>query len=421
MIGIQTTPGKAAAKTFADRMDACIARPAELLLTFNMGSTTLKVAAFEKHAPVIPVFRLTVEIASGKSWGSGNVPPLLRAFEPHQDVADIVALVVSHAATRGQVVNVLAHRVVHGGRFTGPEWITDELLHELEDLETLCPLHQPPALEIIWHLRALWPELPQIAVFDTAFHSHLPALATTYALPAELRAQGVMAHGFHGISCQHVLRELQVQQPELAAGRVLIAHLGQGASMTAVLQGRSVATSMGFSTLDGLPMGTRSGQLDPGILLYLLDLGWNKSRLTDLLYHQSGLLGLSGLSADMRELLESRSEAARFAVDYFCYRAARMAASLACAMEGLDTLVFTGGVGEHQPRIREKICERLAWMGVEIDLEANRAGKGALNRPESRCRVLVLPCDEEAEISRQCAGLQVQAPLAGPFPQASGS
>lgn len=419
MIGSRINPCKAATETFADSMDACLVKPAELLLTFNMGSTTLKVAAFERHAPAIPVFRLTVEIASGKSWGSGQVPPLLQAFDPHQDVSDIVALVVSHAAGRGQGVGVLAHRVVHGGRFTGPEWITDELLHELEDLETLCPLHQPPALEIIWHLRALWPELPQIAVFDTAFHGHLPALATTYALPAALRAQGVMVHGFHGISCQHVMHELQARQPALAAGRVLIAHLGQGASMTAVLQGKSVATSMGFSTLDGLPMGTRSGQLDPGILLYLLDLGWNKSRLTDLLYHQSGLFGLSGLSADMRELLESRSEAARFAVDYFCYRAARMVASLACAMEGLETIVFTGGVGEHQPLIRERICQRLAWLGVELDPAANLAGQDVLSRSESRCRVLMLPCDEESEISRQCADLLVLQPQGEPLRNAA--
>ncbi len=205
------------------------------------------------------------------------------------------------------------------------------------------------------------------------------------------------------------MRELQATQPLLAGGRVLIAHLGQGASMTAVHQGKSVATSMGFSTLDGLPMGTRAGQLDPGILLYLLDQGWNKSRLTDLLYHQSGLLGLSGLSADMRELLASPGEAARFAVDYFCYRAARMAASLACAMEGLDVLVFTGGVGEHQPLLRERICQRLGWMGVELDREANLAGEGMLSRPGSRCRILMLACDEEVEISLQCAGLSMDA------------
>lgn len=396
-------------------MDACTTQPTELLLTFNMGSTTLKVAAFEVAAPAAPLFRLTVEVATGSTRGSGKVPPLLASFEPHQDVTDIVTLITSHAAQAGQVVSLLAHRIVHGGRFAGPQWLTDEVLQELEDLEPLCPLHQPPALEIIWHLRALWPELPQAAVFDTAFHLQQPALASSYALPGPLRAQGLVAHGFHGVSCEHVMRELQDHQPFLAGGRVLIAHLGQGASMTAVQQGRCVATSMGFSTLDGLPMGTRAGQIDPGVILYLLDQGWNKSRLTDLLYHQSGLLGLSGLSADMRELLDSRSESARFAVDYFCYRAARMAASLACAMEGLDTVVFTGGVGEHQPLVREKICQRLGWLGVELDAGANGAGRGDLSRPGSRCRVLLVPCDEEVEISRQCADLAVQHPQVASF------
>lgn len=396
-------------------MDVATTPPTELLLTFNMGSTTLRVAAFALKAPAVPLFRLAVEVASGQVQGSGNVPPLLQAFEPHLDLTDIVALVASHAAGAGQVVAMVAHRVVHGGRFTGPQWLTDEVLQELEDLEPLCPLHQPPALEIAWHLRALWPELPQAAVFDTSFHLQQPALATTYALPGPLRAQGVVAHGFHGISCQHVMRQLQAHQPFLAGGRVLVAHLGHSASMTAVHQGRSVATSMGFSTLDGLPMGTRPGHLDPGIVLYLLDQGWNKSRLTDLLYHQSGLLGLSGLSADMRELLASRSDAARFAVDYFCYRAARTAASLACAMEGIDSLVFTGGMGEAQPEVRDRICQRLGWLGVELDGDANQAGHGTLSSAASRVKVLVVPCDEEAEISRECSDLAVQHPEAASF------
>ena len=377
--------------------------PLPLLLAFNMGSASLKVAAFELGGAPQPLFRLCIELASGHATGSGAVPAALAGFEAHMDVTDVVTLVVSHAAAPGQQVAMLAHRIVHGGRFAGPQWLTDEVLQELEDLEPLCPLHQPPALEIVWHLRALWPELPQAGLFDTAFHLHQPALATTYALPAPLRAQGVIAHGFHGLSCQSVLRALQAEQPLLASGRVLVAHLGHSASMTAIHHGRSVAASMGFSTLDGLPMGTRAGALDPGIILYLLDQGWNKSRLTDLLYHQSGLLGLSGLSADMRELMASSGDSARFTVDYFCYRAARMAASLACAMEGLDALVFTGGVGEHQALVREKICQRLGWMGVELDAEANRGGIGLLGRSGSRCRILVLPCDEEVEIARQCA------------------
>jgi acetate kinase len=390
--------------------------PVPLLLAFNMGSATLKVAAFALGGAPEPLFRLAVELSSGLATGSGAVPEALARFGPHLDITDVATLVVSQAAAPGQQVAMLAHRIVHGGRFAGPQWLTDEVLQELGDLEPLCPMHQPPALEIVWHLRTLWPELPQAGLFDTAFHLQQPALAATYALPAPLRAQGIVAQGFHGLSCQGALRALQAEQPLLAAGRVLVAHLGHSASMTALHHGRCVATSMGFSTLDGLPMGTRAGALDPGIILYLLDQGWNKSRLTDLLYHQSGLLGLSGLSADMRELMASNSDAARFTVDFFCYRAARMAASLACAMEGLDALVFTGGVGEHQPLVREKICQRLGWMGVELDVEANREGAGMLGRIGSRCRILVLPCDEEGEIARQCASdLAVEPPQAVAF------
>lgn len=374
----------------------------DILLTFNKGSSSLKVAAYALCTPSLPLFRLSLELATGRTHTQGRVPEFLHGFEPHQDITDIVTLIACHAASPDQRLAAVAHRVVHGGSYREPQWLDEALINELEELEVLCPLHQPPALEIICHLRELWPELPQVAVFDTAFHRDQPALATSYALPAPLREQGISAYGFHGISCQHVMRMLQDEHPPLAEGRVLIAHLGHGASMTAVQGGRSIASSMGFSTLDGLPMGTRCGDLDPGVLLYLLERGWNKSRLIDLLYHQSGLLGLSGHSSDMRELLASKNEAARFAVDYFCYRAARTAASLATAMEGLETLVFTGGIGEHQPRIRERICQRLAWLGVEIDSEANLAGRHEMSRPGSRCRILVVPADEETEISRQC-------------------
>ena len=201
------------------------------------------------------------------------------------------------------------------------------------------------------------------------------------------------------------MRVLGERHAEYADGRVLVAHLGQAASITAVHHGSSVACSMGFSTLEGLPMGTRCGELDAGVLLYLMEKGWSKSRLTDLLYYQSGLLGLSGLSADMRELLASKAEAARFAVDYFCYRAARTAASLACAMEGVETLVFTGGIGEHQPLIREKICQRLRWMGVDIDSVANRNDQEVISTPASSCRIIAVPADEEGEMSLQYRNL----------------
>lgn len=372
----------------------------DLLLTFNIGSSTLKVGAYLLRDPASPVFCLSVELSSGLTHIQGSPPEECLSFAPHQNVEDIAAIIVSNTHDRRSRVAACVHRIVHGGKkFHQPQWIDAGVLRDLGELEVLCPLHQPPALEIIHHLRKLWPELPHIVVFDTAFHHEQPELARTYALPATLRESGVEAYGFHGISCQHVMRELQEHQPALAVGRVLIAHLGQGSSMTAVFGGKSVACSMGFSTLNGLPMATRCGQLDAGIVLYLLELGWSKSRLTDLLYHRSGLLGLSGTSGDMRELLSSKSDMANFAVEYFCYRAAREVGSLAAALEGLDGLVFTGGIGENQPLIRKKITERLGWLGGKIDEEANILGKQVISSPSSRFNILIIPADEEQELS----------------------
>lgn len=377
----------------------------DLWLTLNIGSSSLKAAAYRLQDTQQPVFRYSVELATGIGHGSGDVPPALCAPQSLERLEEVAARLVSQAARPGQRVHAVLHRVVHGGPHRHPHIVTDSLLQELEKLESLCPLHQPPALELIHHLRQLWPGLLQIAVFDTSFHQSQPAMARSYALPAPLRQQAMLSGGFHGISCQHVLRQLRREHPALASGRVLVAHLGQGASISAIHHGESVACSMGFSTLDGLPMGTRCGELDPGVLLWLLEQGWSKSRLTDLLYHQSGLLGLSGESADMRVLLSSPAEAATFAVDYFCYRAARMAASLACALQGVDAMVFTGGIGEHQPRIREKICRQLQWMGVEIDSAANLVGHGVISSAASSCQLLVVVADEEGEMCLQAQPL----------------
>ncbi len=373
----------------------------DLLLALNVGSSSLKAAVYRLCDGAHPVFRYSVELGSGTCQTSGEVPAALRESPPGELLEDIVARLVSQAALPGQRVLAIVHRVVHGGHQRHPQRVTDKLLQELEKLESLCPLHQPLALELVHYLHQLWPELVQLLVFDTAFHQTQPDMARTYALPAPLRQQTMLAGGFHGISCQHVLRQLRREHPALAGARVLVAHLGQGASITAIHHGESVACSMGFSTLDGLPMGTRCGELDPGVLLWLLEQGWSKSRLTDLLYHQSGLLGLSGESADMRVLLASHSEAAAFAVDYFCYRAARMMASLACALQGVDAIVFTGGIGERQPRIREKICRQLEWMGVQVDSAANLVGHGAISSAASRCRLLVMAADEEREMCLQ--------------------
>ncbi len=397
----------------------------DLLLTFNMGSFALRMAAWPLQATA-PRFRLHLEPASGLARVEGDFPADILSFTPHQGIDNIVTLVISCMRRQGLRIAACVHRIAHGGRkFHAPRWIDAALLHELGELEPLRPLHQPPALEIIHCLRKRWPELRHIAAFDTAFHDDQPALAATCALPAELRHRGITAYGFHGISCQHIMRELRQWQPARADGRVLIAHLGHSAGMTAVLDGKSIACSMGFSTLDGLPMATRCGQLDVGIVLYLLEQGWNHSRLTDLLYHRAGLLGLSGISGDMRELLHCKNDAADFAVDYFCYRAAREIASLAGAMEGLDVLVFTGGIGEHQPLIRKKIVDRLAWLGGNMDDTKNTAVPGTasthapqpstdastatpahtpkqawhtISAPSSRFDILVIPADEEREL-----------------------
>lgn len=381
----------------------------ELLLMLNVGSSSLKAAVCRRQAPAQALFRYHMELATGLCRHSGELPPALHGAAVPGGVEEVAAQLVSRAALPGQRLGAVVHRVVHGGGRHQAQIVTPDLLQALESLESLCPLHQPPALELVRHVQQLWPALPQIAVFDTAFHQSQPVMARTRALPAALREQAMMAGGFHGISCQHVLRQLQERAPALASARLLVVHLGQSASISAIHKGASVACSMGFSPLDGLPMATGCGELEPGVLLWLLEQGWSKSRLRDLLCHQSGLLGLSGESADMRVLLDSTSAEAAFAVDYFCYRAARMAASLACALQGVDAIVFTGGIGEHQPRIREKICRQLAWMGVVLDSAANQAGREVISSRASRCRLRVLATDEEQEMCWQAITLPASA------------
>jgi acetate kinase len=390
-----------------------------VLIAFNVGSSSLKASVFELASQGEPLFSLSVDLATGKASTNGNVPPELLTFLPHQFAENIAAAVLAAVQKLGVQIRGCVHRVVHGGpRRTHAALVDSTLLADLERFEPLCPLHQPTALEVIRHVHSLLPCLPQVTVFDTAFHHDQPRLATEYALPLVVRQDGVRAYGFHGISCQQVLRELQAQEPTLAMARVIIAHMGNGASMTAVDHGHSMASTMGFSTLDGLPMGTRPGHVDPGVLLYLLENGWAKSRLTDLLYHQSGLLGLSGISADIRVLLDSDDDNARFAIDFLCYRAAREAASLACTMEGLDAIVFTGGIGEHRPLIRQKICGRLGWLGVQIDADANACDSFCISSEFSRVRVLVIAAGEEREMFLQARELLNNIATSRPAPVA---
>ena len=299
----------------------------------------------------------------------------------------------------------VAHRVVHGGEaFTRAVTVTPEVLEQLARYNSLAPLHQPHNLAGIRAFAQAFPGLPQIACFDTAYHATVPALHSSFALPEPLRSQGVRRYGFHGLSYQFIMGELLQRSPR-AAGRVLMAHLGNGASLCAAQVGLSVATTMGFSALDGLMMGTRSGNLDPGVLLYLMEQGCSHAQIEKLLYKQSGLLGVSGISADMRTLRADGSAAARFAIDLFAHRVVREAGAMAACLQGLDVLAFSGGIGEHDAALRQQVCEQLGWLGVQIDTDLNRAAKGdgcqAVHTPGSRVEVWVIPTDEGKVAARQ--------------------
>jgi acetate kinase len=303
----------------------------------------------------------------------------------------------------GSMLVAAGHRVVHGGSvYDGPVRIDAAVAAELKRLIPLAPLHQPHHLEAIDAVARLHPDLPQIACFDTAFHHTQPAIATTFALPRRLTQEGVRRYGFHGLSYEYIAGVLpEITGPEVAGGRVIVAHLGSGASLCALQARRSIATTMGFTALDGLMMGRRCGSIDPGVLLYLMqEKGMSADAVSHLLYHDSGLLGVSGISDDMRTLLESAEPAAREAIDLFAYRIGREVGSLAAALGGLDALVFTAGIGEHAPAIRRLACQNTAWLGVELDEAANEAGGPRITRPRSRVSAWVIPTDEDLIIAR---------------------
>lgn len=312
----------------------------------------------------------------------------------------------------GHEIVAVGHRVVHGGaNFAAPVRVDREVLRELEALIPLAPLHQPPNLAPIRRMLDARPQLPQVACFDTAFHRTQPMEAQLFAIPRHYYDQGVRRYGFHGLSYEYIARRLEAVAPEAAAGRTVVAHLGSGVSMCALHQGRSVATTMGFSALDGCPMGTRPGSLDPGVVLYLLrEGGLSLDDVETLLYRRSGLLGLSGIGSDMRELQESSDPNAKLAIDYFVYRLARELGGLAAAMGGLDALVFTAGIGENSPAIRERVCQRAEWLGIHIDHAANASGGPRISRGDSPVSVWRLPTNEERMIAEHtCATLGLLA------------
>jgi acetate kinase len=382
------------------------------ILVLNAGSSSLKFSLFAE-AGVEPAVVTSGQIgsidtsphfiakdsagqtASEKRWAQGT--PL-----GHDGaVAHIMDWLKTTYAAQHQLVAV-GHRVVHGGvDYSAPVRIDRDVVAKLDKLISLAPLHQPHNLAPIRTLMEHAPQLPQVACFDTAFHRSNPPLAQMFALPSELTESGVRRYGFHGISYEYIASVLPKFDERAARGKTVVLHLGNGASMCALQAGASVASTMGFTALDGLPMGTRCGAIDPGVMLYLLDERRMDVRAIEkLLYHQSGLLGVSGISSDMRTLLASSDPRARLAIDLYCYRIRREIGSLAAALGGLDAIVFTGGIGQNSAAIREQVCRDAAWLGVELDPTANAAGGPRISTPGSRASAWSIPTNEELMIAR---------------------
>ncbi len=383
----------------------------DAILTLNAGSSSIKFALFGVAADEI----VPVPLADGEVDGIAHTPHLriteaggqvsvdrdLPADSDHGAIlSEILGWIRAHSA--GLTLIGAGHRVVHGGAdFSAPERVTPSLIEALAALTPLAPLHQPHNLAPIRALAKSEPDLPQIACFDTGFHVTNAPGVTRYAIPRALSDEGVRRYGFHGLSYEYIASVLPDHLGARAEDRVVVAHLGNGASMCAMHRRRSVATSMGFTALDGLPMGTRCGAIDPGVLLYLMaEKAMGYDELTDLLYHRSGLLGVSGISNDMRTLLASDAPQAQEAVDMFSYRIGRELGSLSAALGGLDALVFTGGIGEHAAPVRAAVCQAAGWLGVAMDGEANDADGPRISTPDSAVPVFVIPTDEDLMIAR---------------------
>ncbi|CAG0998828.1 MAG: acetate/propionate family kinase [Rhodocyclaceae bacterium] len=393
----------------------------QALLTINAGSSSIKFALFERGAPLAPQAALRGELdgigaqprlkakdADGAVLAELTFAELagLPADEQHRRSLDfLMRWIDEHDA--GWRIAAVGHRVVHGAeRYAAPVVLSPADVDALAGFIPLAPLHQPHNVAGVRALSALLPGVPQVACFDTAFHMTQPALARRFALPRRLSEAGIKRYGFHGLSYEYIARVLPQHLGGKADGRVVVAHLGNGASMCALRERKSVATTMGFTALDGLMMGTRCGAIDPGVLLHLMEFhDLDAAGLTQLLYKESGLLGVSGVSQDMRALLASPAPEAAEAVELFCYRIARELGSLAAALGGLDALVFTAGIGEHAAPVRERICRQAGWLGVRLDEAANARHATRISAPDSRVDVLVLPTNEEWMIAQHAAAL----------------
>lgn len=384
-----------------------------ILLTLNAGSSSVKFAAYTATRELPLLASGQVEGLGAKarfsvtSTTTGAASHDMTAHDGPVDHAAALRAILQWLgeAHAGQRVVAVSHRVVHGGvDLVDAVQITDAMLEKLERLVPLAPLHQPHNLAGIRAARAAFPDTPQVACFDTAFHRSHPFVADTFALPRSYYDEGIRRYGFHGLSYEYIVRRLREHDAELARGRVIVAHLGNGASMCAMQDGRSVASTMGFTALDGLPMGTRCGQLDPGVLLYLMtEKGMDAAAISDLLYKNAGLKGLSGESHDVRTLEASGNPAARDALAYFADRGRREIGGLASCLGGVDALVMTGGIGEHAARVRSAMLTDMEWMGIAIDHEANQRGDTVISLPASRVQVLVLKTDEERMLAEHAA------------------
>ena len=382
------------------------------LLVINAGSSSIKFAVYQRDEPS---YQLVAD-ATGQVEGIGNQPKLsvkvsrladlveqnlaLDDVHDHTSAINSICSWLKDYLTDGSLLAV-GHRVVHGGQhYSTPVLIDAKVLTDLKNLIPLAPLHQPHSLAAIYAFQEILPSLPQVACFDTTFHRTQPAVAQRFAIPRRYFDEGVRHYGFHGLSYEYIASVLPTLDPLLASARIIVAHLGNGASLCAIHKGRSIATTMGFSPLDGLVMGTRCGSLDPGVMLYLMaQYGMDAHVLEQLLYHESGLLGVSGISSDLPTLLTSDAPHAQEAIELFVYRVGLEIGSLTAALGGLDALVFTAGIGEHSADVRRKICASAAWLGLKLDNSANEIGQTKISPPNSKVTAWVVPTDENRMIA----------------------
>lgn len=383
----------------------------DTLLVINAGSSSLKFQVYDITAPD------TLELAyGGQISGITGTSPSFKVKDHNgttlvhrslaaSDATDLNAAQKALAEWLSTVIDrpplAVGHRIVHGGPdLADSVVVTEAVLQYLDTLVPLAPLHQRNNLAPVRVIHEKWPEIMQVVCFDTAFHRTYDRVAERFALPQFLYEKGMRRYGFHGLSYDYIAQSLKQHMPHIGKGRVVAAHLGSGASACAMLNGKSVDSTMGFTALDGLPMGTRPGRLDPGVVLWMFEQGMDHDEIQHLLYNESGMKGLSGISADMRELLESDSQSAKLALDYFAYRAAESIAGLCVATQGLDALVFTAGIGENSPPVRAAICQKLSWLGISLDNELNQANAPCISSTGSDIGVYVMPTNEEWVIAR---------------------